>query len=129
MSKKMTITFSARGYELDSYGHINNSVYLNYFEHARWEFFRGLDLYSFLKENGNLPVVTDIHIRYQREIKLFDVLTIESFCFQEKPYLIFQQKIINNTTHMTSARATTKLIFLDTDKMAGDVPQEVLDRI
>jgi YbgC/YbaW family acyl-CoA thioester hydrolase len=129
MPKKIEIKFTARGYELDSYGHINNAVYLNYFEHARWEFFRELDLYPFLKENDNLPVVTDVHIRYQREIRLFDELTIESFCFQEKPYLIFQQKIINNKTGMTSARATTKLIFLDKDKVATDVPGEVLEKL
>ena len=97
MPKKITITFTARGYELDSYNHINNAVYLNYFEHARWEYFRELGLYALLTESGNLPVVTDVHIRYQREIRLFDELAIESFCFQEKPYLIFQQKIINKT--------------------------------
>ncbi len=129
MPKKTTTSFTARGYELDSYGHINNAVYLNYFEHARWEYFRELDLYHILQENDNLPVVTDVHIRYQREIRLFDELTIESFCFQEKPYLVFQQKIINNTTGMTSARATSKLIFLDKEKTAGDVPGEILDRI
>jgi YbgC/YbaW family acyl-CoA thioester hydrolase len=129
MQKKITITFTARGYELDSYGHINNAVYLNYLEHARWEFLRELDLYRILKENDNLPVVTDIHIRYQREIRLFDELMIESFCFEEKPYLVFQQKIINKTTGMTAARATTKLIFLDKKKIAEDIPREILDRI
>jgi YbgC/YbaW family acyl-CoA thioester hydrolase len=126
MPKKLTITFTARGYELDSYNHINNAVYLNYFEHARWEFFRQADLYDFLLKNDNLPVVTDVHIRYQREIRLFDELMIESFCVQEKPYLVFQQKIINLSTGLASARATTKLIFLDKEKVAQDVPAEVL---
>jgi YbgC/YbaW family acyl-CoA thioester hydrolase len=126
MPKKHTITFTARGYELDSYNHINNAVYLNYFEHARWEFFRQADLYGFMLENDNLPVVTDVHIRYQREIKLFDELMIESFCVQEKPYLVFQQKIINLSTGLASARATTKLIFLDKNRVAQDVPAEIL---
>jgi YbgC/YbaW family acyl-CoA thioester hydrolase len=129
MPKKLTISFTARGYELDSYGHINNAVYLNYFEHARWEFFRELNLYDFLKQAENLPVVTDVHVRYQREIKLFDEVMIESFCFQEKPYLVFQQKLLNKTTQLASARATTKLIFLDNDKIARDVPNEILERI
>ena len=120
---------TARGYELDSYNHINNAVYLNYFEHARWEFFRQLGLSDFLKENDNLPVVTDLHIRYQREIKLFDELRIESFCKQEKPYLIFQQKIINLSTGLASARATTKLIFVDKDRIPRDVPAEILSGI
>ena len=129
MPKKLTITLTARGYELDSYNHINNAVYLNYFEHARWEFFRQLDLYGFLKDSDNLPVVTDVHIRYQREIKLFDELMIESFCVQEKPYLIFHQKIMNLSTGLTSARANSKLIFIDKDKIPRDVPAEILSKI
>jgi acyl-CoA thioester hydrolase len=129
MPEKLTINFTARGYELDSYNHINNAVYLNYFEHARWEFFRVLDLYNFMAENKNLPVVTDIHIRYQREVRLFDELKIESFCTVERPYLVFQQKIINLTTGLPAARATTKLIFTGNDKIARDVPEEILCRI
>ncbi len=129
MQKKSIVSFTARGYELDSYNHINNAVYLNYFEHARWEFFRELNLYSFLKENDNLPVVTDVHIRYQREIRLFDELRIESFCVSEKPYLVFQQKIMNLTTGLSSARATTKLIFIDKNRIPRDVPSEILAQI
>ena len=120
MPKKLTITLTARGYELDSYNHINNAVYLNYFEHARWEYFRQTDLYGFLKEMDNLPVVTDIHIRYQREVRLFDELLIESFCVQEKPYLVFQQKIMNLTTGLAAARATTKLVFVDEERVIQD---------
>ena len=129
MANKQTITFTARGYELDSYNHINNAVYLNYFEHARWEYLRQLNIYEFLKENQNLPVVTDVHIRYQREIKIFDALRIESYCILEKPYLIFHQKIMNLTTGLSSARATTKLIFIGKDKIVGDVPSEILSAI
>ncbi|MEI7726263.1 MAG: acyl-CoA thioesterase [Bacteroidota bacterium] len=129
MPKILTITLTARGYELDSYSHINNAVYLNYFEHARWEFFRQLGLVDFLKENDNLPVVTDVHIRYQREIKLYDELVIESFCTQEKPYLIFQQKIKNLSSGLNAARATTKLIFIDKNKIPRDVPAEILSGI
>ena len=129
MSKKLTITLTARGYELDSYNHINNAVYLNYFEHARWEFFKTLNFYDFLKKNDNLPVVTDVHIRYQREIRLFDELAIESFCVQEKPYLVFHQKIMNLTTGLPSARATTKLIFIDKNRIPRDVPAEILSAI
>jgi YbgC/YbaW family acyl-CoA thioester hydrolase len=129
MPKKLNISFSARGYELDSYNHINNAVYLNYFEHARWEFFRQMDLYWFMNETDNLPVVTDVHIRYQREIKLFDELMIESFCVQEKPYLVFHQKLVNLTTGLPSARATTKLIFIDNQRVPRDVPEEILSKI
>ena len=129
MAEKHTITLTARGYELDSYNHINNSVYFNYFEHARWEYFRQLGLYNFLQECDLSLVVTDVHIRYQREIKLFDELIIESLCYQEKPYLIFQQKIIHRKSQLAAARATTKLIFIDKNNIATDVPAEILSGI
>ena len=86
-------------------------------------------MYVFLKDNDNLPVVTDVHIRYQREIRIFDNIKIESFCALEKPYLIFRQKIINLSTGFSSARAITKLIFIDKDKIPRDVPVEVLSAI
>lgn len=129
MPVKITIPLTVRGYELDSYSHVNNAVYLNYFEHARWEYFRQLGLYHLLIENDNLPVVTDVHIRYQREIKLFDEIMIESFCTSEKPYLVFQQRISIVSTGLASARATTKLIFIDKNRIPMDVPAEILNGI
>ena len=30
-------TVEARSYELDAFGHLNHAVYLNYFEHARFQ--------------------------------------------------------------------------------------------
>lgn len=126
MSVKQKLTFTARGYEIDSYGHVNNAVYLNYFEHARWEYFRELGLYDLIRKIGINPVVTDIQIRYQREVRLFDELTIESTCKPEGPYLVFQQRLFNNTTQLQSARSTTKLIFLNKDNIAQDVPEEIL---
>ena len=36
---KTRFEFNVRGYELDSFGHVNNAVYLNYLEQARWEMF------------------------------------------------------------------------------------------
>jgi acyl-CoA thioester hydrolase len=31
------VRIAVRGYELDSNGHLNRAVYLQYAEHARWE--------------------------------------------------------------------------------------------
>ncbi|MDD4554768.1 MAG: acyl-CoA thioesterase [Bacteroidales bacterium] len=125
----ISLTFTARGYELDSYGHINNAVYLNYFEHARWEFFRALGLLELLEKLAVVAVVTDIHVRYQREVRIFDELKVDSQCRHEGPYLVFQQKLLNCTTGLQAARAETKLIFIDGDRMPQDIPTAILDAI
>jgi YbgC/YbaW family acyl-CoA thioester hydrolase len=125
----LTITLACRGYELDSYNHLNNAVYFQYFEHARWESLRQLGLLEPLMNKGSLPVVTEVNIRYQREIKLFDELKIETTCTAEDHYLIFKQRIINLNTGLPAARAVTKLIFTGKDRIACDIPAEVLERI
>ena len=36
---KSIFKLTVRGYELDSFGHVNNAVYLQYAEEAKWHFF------------------------------------------------------------------------------------------
>lgn len=124
-----SVTIAARGYELDSYQHVNNAVYLNYFEHARWEYFRKFNLVNALKNEKLMPVVTDVHIRYQREIQLFQEIEIRSRCLIQVPYLVFQQRIINKSTGLPAARATTKLLFLDSSGLPIDIPDMVMQAI
>ena len=40
------VRVTVRGYELDSLGHLNQAVYLQYAEHARWEILRAAGLTS-----------------------------------------------------------------------------------
>jgi len=115
---------SVRGYELDSYGHVNNSVYLNYFEHARWKMFRDLELNHLVHSSKILIVVTDVHIRYMREAKLYDEVEIQTRAVCEGPYLIFKQKLFNMSTELALARAETKTIFLGQDRKPVDIPEE-----
>ena len=37
-----TTYVEVRTYELDSYNHVNNAVYLNYLEHARMDFLKAI---------------------------------------------------------------------------------------
>ncbi len=122
--KNHITTTSVRGYELDSYGHVNNSVYLNYFEHARWKMFRDLELNHLVHDSNILIVVTDIHIRYMREAKLYDEIEIQTRTVREEPYLIFKQKLFNRNTGLALARAETKTIFLGENRKPVDIPDE-----
>ncbi|MFH1296143.1 MAG: thioesterase family protein [Bacteroidota bacterium] len=117
-------TTSVRGYELDSYSHVNNSVYLNYFEHGRWELFRELNLTQVIHSHNILIVVTDVHIRYMREAKLFDEIEIQTRVVCDEPYLIFKQKLINRQTGLALARGETKTIFIDENRKPVEIPDE-----
>ena len=120
-SRQMTLT--VRGYELDSYGHVNNAVYLQYFEQARWEYMKAEGLLEKINEQTLFLVVVDTHIRYMRESNLFDELVIETRCLIEKPYVVFQQRISNRENNIPVSRATVKTIFVDKQRVPQDIPE------
>jgi acyl-CoA thioester hydrolase len=73
------VRIAVRGYELDPQGHVNRAVYVQYAEHARWEYLReaGID-HSDLLAAGIGPVTLEETVRYRRELRLGDEVTISS---------------------------------------------------
>ncbi|MBC8314448.1 MAG: acyl-CoA thioesterase [Bacteroidales bacterium] len=117
-----------RGYELDSFGHVNNAVYLNYFEHGRWDLFRKLKLNEIIHATHRIIVVTDIHVRYMREAKLYDELEVRTRMIREGLYLIFKQKIFNKQSGLAIARGEVKTIFLAQEtRKPTDIPKEFIE--
>lgn len=114
--------FTVRGYELDSYGHVNNAVYLNYFEHGRWELFRDLDLSEEIHGSDLLLVVTDVHIRYMRESRLHDDLEVHTWVNIHEPFLIFRHRLVHVATGLSLARAEIKTVFLDNTRKPVAIP-------
>ena len=67
-----------RSYECDSYGHVNNAVYLNYLEFGRMEYLHQINFdYKGLVAEGYYLYVTHIDIHYKSSAYLDDKLTIE----------------------------------------------------
>jgi len=115
-----------RGYELDSFNHVNNAVYLNYFEHARWEIIKEKGLIDFFRKSGNFLVVVETHIKYIREIKLFDKLVINTSIGREDPYLIFHHEMLQSGSNKKVSKATVKTLLLDETRTPIDMPHEIL---
>ncbi len=115
----------ARGNELDSNNHVNNAVYLNYIEQARWSVFQETELLHLLKGSGNKIVVIEMNIRYMKEIKIFDKVVIETRIKKELPYLIFNHRIQNATDNKRHARASVKTLLLDENNTPVDIPDEI----
>lgn len=64
---------------LDTFGHVNNAVYLQLFEQARWDFItkNGYGLKR-IQETGKGPTILEINIRFKREIKLRTQIIIKT---------------------------------------------------
>jgi acyl-CoA thioester hydrolase len=71
------VRIAVRGYELDPLGHVNQAVYLQYAEHARWECLRaaGISLQT-LVAAGVAPAALENTIRYRAELRAGDELDV-----------------------------------------------------
>ena len=112
----------ARGYELDSYGHVNNAVFFNYFEQARWELFQNKGLLDQLTSQGLFLVVVEVNIRYQHEVKLGDEVEITSTLKKDEPFIFFDQRMKLCSTGQAIARARVKTVFVDAQRISHDIP-------
>lgn len=126
---KYTYKTEVRGYELDSYGHVNNAVYLSYTEQARWDILRNAGLLESFLDKNLLLVVTETNIKYMRELKLFDEIEILTTIKIEAPYLVFYHDILNLTDKNKAAKAEVKTLLIDKDRIPQDISEELLSLI
>jgi acyl-CoA thioester hydrolase len=119
---------TVRGYELDSFGHVNNAVYLNYLEQARWEIFRDNDLLRPIKKDNLFLVVIEVNIRYIKEINIFDRIVIKTGIKKEGSYLVFMHEIRNVDSNRGIAKANVKTLLVNQDRVVWSFPKSFLQK-
>lgn len=123
---KTRFDFSVRGYELDSFGHVNNAVYLNYMEEARWKMMREIpECNSVFLEQGFFPAVIETNIKYIRELTAFsDAYILTDWGFSNN-YIIANHKVIASDTNRMAAKATVKMLILSKERVIYEIPEEI----
>ncbi|WP_217207351.1 thioesterase family protein [Streptomyces sp. AC550_RSS872] len=77
MSEPFSVRITVRGYETDVQGHVNQSVYINYAEHARWSLLQAAGIsQAGLMGKGVGPVALETTIRYKRELLAGDEVDV-----------------------------------------------------
>ncbi|WP_329222250.1 acyl-CoA thioesterase [Streptomyces sp. NBC_01485] len=77
MSEPFSVRVTVRGYETDVQGHLNQSVYINYAEHARWSLLHAAGIsQAALIGRGVGPVALETTIRYRRELLAGDEVDV-----------------------------------------------------
>ena len=118
------IEFTVRDYECDMAGIVNNSVYLNYLEHARHELIKtvGLDFQELLNA-GIFPVVAHADLSYKTPLRSGDSFMVKirvehsgvRYIFYQDIYRLPDDKlclkgVITTTTLMNGKPVVTDVI-------------------
>lgn len=91
-----SVPVTVRGYELDTQGHLNQAVYLQYAEHARWELLRAAGLsQDKLLADGVGPVALETTVKFRRELRGGDEVEVTCrFEFGEGRTFRLRQEIV-----------------------------------
>ena len=121
------LELSVRDYELDLQGIVNNSVYQNYFEHARHEFLysRKVD-FAGLHDEGKDLIVTRVEIDYKYSLQSHDRFRVTVDMEREGHVkLVFNQQIYRVPDGKLCAKARVYGVGLINGKPVR--PDRILD--
>ena len=106
-SHQYQLELAVRDYELDLQGIVNNSVYQNYFEHARHEYLYSRDInFSQLHDAGKDLIVTRVEIDYKYSLKSHDRFRVTVDLEREgNVKIVFNQSIFRIPDGKLVARA------------------------
>ena len=124
MSEVQTTRIRVRSYELDSFGHVNNAIFLNYLEYAREEFLQQKGL-SFKSFNGwqAFPYVIKINIEYKSAAKSGDLLEIRGTIPQwTRTSFTMRKEIFNLSNNRIAAKAEVVLVFVNEKERPVAIP-------
>ncbi|MFD8814408.1 acyl-CoA thioesterase [Streptomyces sp. NPDC059627] len=131
MSEPYSVRVTVRGYETDVQGHVNQAVYLNYAEHARWSLLQAAGVtQAQLIGRGVGPVGLETTIRYKRELLAGDEVDVT--CVFEwsggKTFRMVQKIIKADGTLAAEVDAVGGLLDLKARKLVAD-PREIFKEL
>ncbi|UCF65300.1 MAG: acyl-CoA thioesterase [bacterium] len=125
--REFITSFRVRSYECDSYGHVNNAVYLNYLEFARMSALieQGFTLKS-MKQKGYLVVIKKIEIEYKHPLFQDDEVIIKTFSSESRNTSgTFTQLVYRKGIDQPAAEAKVTWVFINLKGKPIPIPPEI----
>jgi thioesterase-3 len=104
-----------REHHLDTFGHVNNAVYLELFEEARWEVIssRGYGIET-IKTTGLGPTLLDVHLKFMKELRLREQIVIKTQLVSYEGKVALLGQWIENAAGVRCCEAEFKIGLFDT---------------
>lgn len=131
------VPLQIRWRDVDALGHINNAVYLTYFELARLAYIRALlgedapiDPHTLLPVNFEF-ILAEVNIRYRAPATLNDTLTVTIWVSQVgRKSFVFDYQITDAVTGRLVAEGCSTQVWYDYAAAASRaVPEEIVGRM
>ena len=119
---------TVRSPELDSFGHVNHAVFLNYLEHGRFEALEKAGLsWSRLDETGRSIFVVRIEVDYLEEAKRGQKLLVRTWAqsFRRTSMVLGQEIVREEAPQSVMVQAAVTAVWIGANRRPQRVPEEV----
>lgn len=106
-----------RDSEVDMHQGVNNSIYLQYLQHARHEFLRARGVAIDI----HVPVVMEAHVKYQAFLTANDRYRVDIRVTRDKLTWHFLSDIVNLATGKTAVSSDLHVVFFKDRRPSRDV--------
>ena len=117
-----------RSYELDSFGHLNHAVFLNHFEHARFDAFESLGFpASKLLARGEAIHVVRVEVDYRAELVMGREIEIRTSVHEMRnsSLTLAQRSVDPNDPDHVFAEALVTVVWIGPNRRPMRIPDDV----
>jgi len=117
--------------DMDSYRHVNNTVYFRYFENARLEYFRRLDWFEFEKQTGIGPILSATQARFRKPLTFPDTVSVGCRIAKlEEDRFHMEYLIVSHRLNAVAADGGGTIVtFHYPEGKKVSIPEEIRERI
>jgi acyl-CoA thioester hydrolase len=117
--------------EMDAFQHVNNIVYLRYFESARIAYFERLNLMEFRNQTSVGPILGSVQCRFRIPLTYPDTVNVGTWVSQvEEDRFVMKFQIISQKHQKVAAEGEGVIVsFNYRENKKAPLPEEVRRRI
>jgi acyl-CoA thioester hydrolase len=117
--------------EMDSFQHVNNIVYLRYFESARIAYFERLQLMEFMTQTGIGPILASVQCRFKIPLTYPDTVSVGTRVSNvEHDRFVMEFYVISHKHQKIAAEGEGVIVsFNYRENQKTPLPEEVKRRI
>ncbi len=117
--------------EMDSFQHVNNIVYLRYFESARIAYFERLNLMEFMSQTGIGPILASVQCKFKIPLTYPDTVSVGTHISKvEHDRFVMEYYVVSQQHQKMAAEGEGVVVsFNYRENKKAPLPDEVKQRI
>lgn len=122
---KRTTAVQLRFNDIDALGHVNNSVYFQFFDLAKTEYFKGLNVQADIDWRRPTVIIANVNCSFLSPTLFNEPVEVLTQCARlGNKSLTLLQHLVNSETHEVKATCATVMVNMDPEtNQPSPIPQ------